>query len=139
MGVPLDQASLIVAVAARATIVTVTAAFATGIRTMGEMLGNSPATDGARKRIAHVYYLTLGAAAVLVGLLNPVGLAITILSAMASSFGGNAGFISLGFAGGRGEGVPPFVIARNWPLLGAGAVVCLGFALILGPSIVVTR
>lgn len=110
-----------------------------GIRTMGEMLGNSPATDGARKRIAHVYYLTLGAAAVLVGLLNPVGLAITILSAMASSFGGNAGFISLGFAGGRGEGVPPFVIARNWPLLGAGAVVCLGFALILGPSIVVTR
>ena len=40
-------------------------------------------------------------AAVIVGLFNPVGIVITILSAAASSFGGLAGFISVGYAGER--------------------------------------
>lgn len=110
-----------------------------GIRTLTAMLGDGTATNASRKRIAHVYYATIGCAAVLVGLLNPVGLFITILSAAASSFGGNAGFISIGYAGGRGETVKPFVVARNWPLLVGGIGVCLGFALILGPSVVVAR
>jgi hypothetical protein len=106
-----------------------------GIRTLTAMLGDGAATNASRKRIAHVYYGTIGCAAVLVGLLNPVGLFITILSAAASSFGGNAGFISIGYAGGRGETVKPFVVPRYWGVLAVGVVATLGFAIVLGPSI----
>ena len=106
-----------------------------GIRTLTMMLGDGAATNASRKRIAHVYYATIGCAAVVVGLLNPVGLLITILSAAASSFGGNAGFISIGYAGGRGETVKPFAVPRHWGVLAAGIVVTLGFAIGLGPSI----
>lgn len=106
-----------------------------GIRTLTAMLGDGAATNASRKRIAHVYYATIGCAAVLVGQLNPVGLFITILSAAASSFGGNAGFISIGYAGGRGETVKPFVVQRYWGILAVGIIVTLGFAIVLGPSI----
>jgi len=106
-----------------------------GIRTLTTMLGDGAATNASRKRIAHVYYATIGCAAVVVGLLNPVGLLITILSAAASSFGGNAGFISIGYAGGRGQTVKPFAVPRHWGVLAVGIVVTLGFAIGLGPSI----
>lgn len=105
-----------------------------GIRTLGEMIGTAPAANAARKRIAHVFYATVGASAVLVGLLNPVGLFITIMSAAASSFGGNAGFISIGFAGGRGDVDKAFVIPRSWGVIAVGAVTLTTFALALGPS-----
>lgn len=106
-----------------------------GIRTLSEMLGDAAATNSNRKRIAHLYYATTGLAAVVVGLLNPVGLFITILSAAASSFGGNAGFISIGYAGGRGGTVKPFVVPRYWGALAAGIATTGGFAIVLGPSI----
>lgn len=106
-----------------------------GIRTLTMMLGDGAAANASGKRIAHVYYITIGCAAVLVGVLNPVGLFITILSAAASSFGGNAGFISIGYAGHRGETVKPFVVPRYWGVLAAGIIVTLGFAIVLGPSI----
>jgi hypothetical protein len=104
------------------------------IRTLTEMLGDSAATATARRSIAHGYYATIGCAAVLVGLLNPLGIFITIMSAAASSFGGNAGMISVGFTVPSGATTKHFVIARNWPLIVAGAVVLAGFALVLGPS-----
>jgi hypothetical protein len=105
-----------------------------GIRTLTEMLGDAAATRAARKRIAHVYYGTMGVVAVLVGLLNPVGLFITIMSAAASSFGGNAGFISIGFAGPAGATERGFVVGRNWALLLAGMAISGAFAVVLGPS-----
>lgn len=105
------------------------------IRALSVMLGDSSATSPARRCIAHLYYAALGVVAVLVGLLNPVGLFITILSAAASSFGGNAGYISIGFAVPAGEIERPFVIARHWPLIGAGVIATLAFAVVLGPSI----
>ncbi|MEO7680823.1 MAG: hypothetical protein ABIS14_09050 [Sphingomonas sp.] len=104
------------------------------IRTLTTMLGDSPATGPARRVIAHGYYATIGVAAVLVGLLNPIGVFITIMSAAASSFGGNAGMISVGFAVPGGPTTMPFVIGRNWAIIVAGAVVLASFALILGPS-----
>jgi hypothetical protein len=104
------------------------------IRSLHRMLGIGPDTRSARRRIAHGYYGTVGAAAVLVGLLNPLGLVITIMSALASSFGGLAGFISIGFAAGRGDAARPFVIDRSWPVIIAGAAVLLAFAMVLGPS-----
>ncbi|HWK34629.1 hypothetical protein [Sphingomonas sp.] len=105
------------------------------IRALNTMLGTGPDTRGTRRRIAHGYYVVAGASAVLVGLLNPVGLLITILSAAASSFGGLAGLISVGYAVSDSGEAKDFRIARNWVVFGAGALVLAGFAVILGPSI----
>jgi hypothetical protein len=104
------------------------------IRTLTAMLGDSPATGPTRRVIAHGYYATIGVAAVLVGLLNPIGIFITIMSAAASSFGGNAGMVSVGFTVPAGATTKPFVIGRNWAIIVVGAAVLVGFGLILGPS-----
>jgi hypothetical protein len=104
------------------------------IRTLTAMLGDAAATGPARRVIAHGYYATIGVAAVLVGLLNPIGLFITIMSAAASSFGGNAGMISIGFAVPRGSTTKAFVIARRWVIIAAGVAVFVGFAWVFGPS-----
>jgi len=108
---------------------------AAGIGGLTRMLGDAPVTRGARRRIAHGYYLTLGIVAVLVGLLNPVGLFITIMSAAASSFGGHAGLISIGYAVPRGDTQRPFAIPRNHAIVAAGALVAVGFAIVLGPTL----
>jgi hypothetical protein len=105
-----------------------------GIRTLGSMVGSGPRTRATRRSIAHSYYVAAGLGAVLVGLLNPVGLFITIMSAAASSFGGLAGFISIGYAA-RGPDVPErFIIDRAWGVILTGAVVLVAFAAVLGPS-----
>ncbi|MBB5716390.1 hypothetical protein [Sphingomonas aerophila] len=102
---------------------------------LDDLLGTGPATRPARKRIAHTYYAAAGAGAVLVGLFNPVGLFVTIASAAASSFGGLAGFISIGFAA-RGPDAPrPVTLRRNWAVIAAGVVALALFARVLGPSI----
>lgn len=104
-----------------------------GIRALDDMLGTGAGTRLARRRIAHSFYLASGLGAVLVGLLNPVGLFITIMSAAASSFGGLAGFISIGFAA-RGSAAPRmFIIRRNWTVIAIGALTLLTFAVVLGP------
>ncbi|MEP7004624.1 MAG: hypothetical protein ABI810_01485 [Sphingomonas bacterium] len=105
------------------------------IPALNAMLGDTEETKVARRRIAHIFYLTLGFDAVLVGLLNPIGIFITIMSAAASSFGGNAGFISMGYAVQRGSIARSFTIERNWIVFVIGVVVSLGFAVILGPTI----
>lgn len=104
------------------------------IGSLDTMLGTGPDTRTARRRIAHGYYATAGIGAVLVGLMIPVGIVITIMSAAASSFGGLAGFISIGFAGRREGTAAAFVINRNWPVVCLGAVVLLAFSVVLGPS-----
>ena len=106
-----------------------------GIVTLNGMVGVGPETRAAHRWIAHGYYLAVGGAAVVVGLFNPVGIAITLTSALASSFGGLAGMISIGFAAGR-EGAPrDFVIQRRWPVLMVGAAATAAFAIVLGPTI----
>jgi hypothetical protein len=104
------------------------------IHSLTTMLGSSPATARARQRIAHTYYATAGAAAVLIGFLNPMGLIITIMSAAASSFGGLAGFISIGFAVPKGDVERDFRLPRSWLTIGIGAIVLLAFAIVFGPS-----
>jgi hypothetical protein len=104
------------------------------IKTLATMIGNGPETRSIRQVIAHGYYATVGAAAVLTGLLNPVGAVITIMSAAASSFGGLAGMISVGFAT-RPEGSSnDFMVGRSWLLFAAGAATLLTFGFVLGPS-----
>jgi hypothetical protein len=97
-----------------------------GILMMGAMLGHTSPTNPARKRIVPRSHLTIGAAAVLVGPLNPVGVFLTTMSAMASLSGRDAGLILPGFAPGRGENARAFIIGRNCPLLAKGRVICRG-------------
>jgi hypothetical protein len=105
------------------------------IRGLNAMLGTGIRTLTARQRIAHSFYMAAGLGAVLVGLLNPVGIFVTIMSAAASSFGGLAGFISIGFAA-RGADAPrDFLISRNWAVIVCGGLVLTGFAVVLGPSV----
>jgi hypothetical protein len=104
------------------------------IRSLNLMIGTGPATRDARRSIAHIYYATAGVCAVVVGLMNPLGILITIMSAAASSFGGLAGFVSMGFASGSEGQARPFVVGRNWSVIVVGAAVLAGFAILLGPS-----
>lgn len=107
----------------------------TAVRALNGMIGTGPDTRSVRRRIAHVYYASAGAAAVLVGLLNPLGIVITVMSAAASSFGGLAGFISIGYAVGTTGEAKPILFRRNLPIVAAGSAVLITFALILGPSL----
>lgn len=109
------------------------------IRTLNMMIGNGPDTRRVRRLITHTYYFSAGAAAVLVGLLNPVGIVITVMSAAASSFGGLAGFISIGYAVGKDGQAKSILIRRNLAIVAAGAGASVAFALILGPSLHLTR
>lgn len=105
------------------------------IRGLNAMIGDRADAALDRRRIAHLFYAMLGATAVVVGLFNPVGLTITLMSAAASSFGGNAGFISIGYSRPGGSRAEAFAIPRSAPLIVAGVIVTMGFAAVLGPSL----
>jgi hypothetical protein len=88
-------------------------------------------------RAALVSYLTGGAVAVLIGLLNPHGLVIVILSAMASSFGGTIGLIFMMQWLQRqpqAQG-PGLYFARSWSWIATAAVVTVAYAAIFGPTL----
>lgn len=100
-----------------------------GMRSLSSMIGTGQQTVRARRTIAHVYYLVLGLAALAVGILNPVGLFVTLASAAASSFGGQAGMISIGFVPGREDAPHSYEVGRNWLLLALGVATTAAFAL----------
>jgi len=104
------------------------------MRSLNEMVGTGPDSRRSHRRIAHIYYATAGLCAVVVGLANPVGIVITIMSAAASSFGGLAGFISIGYASGNSGEAKPYVVDRNWTIVACGLFVLAAFAIVLGPS-----
>ena len=105
-----------------------------GMRTLAEMIGQGPGTRKARRATAHLFYAVLCFAAVIASLPNPVGLFVTLASATAASFGGNAGLISIGFATREGE-ARPFRIGRDWMLFAVGLATTAAFAIVLGPTI----
>lgn len=80
------------------------------------------------------YYATAGICALLVGLLNPLGVFVTIMSAAASTFGGLAGLIRVGAAGDPVGSARPFRIDRNLAIPTVGAVILGGYAVLLGPG-----
>lgn len=106
-----------------------------GIARLTAMLGQGPETRQARRTAALVPYLVIGIAAVLISLRNPLGLAITLTSAAASSFGGNAGLISIAnSAKPEGAALPFRIQSKPW-LLGFGLAMTGLFATVLGGSI----
>jgi hypothetical protein len=105
-----------------------------GARSLAAMIGQGDASKPARRTVAHVFYGVLCLAALLASLPNPIGLFVTLASATAASFGGNAGLISIGYATKPGE-PRAFTVRRNWALLAIGLVLTFAFAALLGPTI----
>jgi hypothetical protein len=103
-------------------------------RTLTEMVGGAPDAAPNRKRIALGYYFATGVAAILIGILNPTGMFVLLFSAIASSFGGNAGMLSVAFDRSTGPG-NAFHIERSIPLLLAGIAATGLFAILFGPTI----
>lgn len=105
-----------------------------GIGSLSEMLGTGPTTRSARKRLTVGYYVAAGLAAVAVGLLNPQGLFVTIMSAAASTFGGLAGLLTIGAKAGSTDAPRDVVIERSIPVILGGLLVVTAFAVLLGPG-----
>ncbi|MBA2077579.1 hypothetical protein [Rhodanobacter sp. PCA2] len=105
------------------------------IRSLGAMLGGGEQAARTRRQVALTVYIVGGVSALLVGLLNPHGIVITLLSAVAASFGGTAGLFNVAYGPVRPEAPAAFRIARHPALLVAGLATTLAFALVLGPTL----
>jgi hypothetical protein len=114
-------------------------AYTAAIRLTGRLLGTVfGGVDGARRearRVTITAYLTGSTLSLLIGLLNPVGVFITLASAAASSFGGTAGFWSAPSALPLDGSRPAPRVERNWLWIVGGAAVAAAYAAVLGPSI----
>lgn len=105
------------------------------IRMLREMLGGGELAHRVQWRIAMTIYLIGGVSAVLVSLFNPLGIAITLMSAVASSFGGTAGLFNVAYAKPCNEPARDFVIGRHYAIVVAGVLLTLAFAAVLGPTV----
>lgn len=97
---------------------------------------------GARQRrtrtLALVPYFAIGISAVIAGALNPTSPVLILISAAASSFGGNAFMAWLPlWIHAEGPTTPraPLVVGRSWPWLIAGVVALLLRVVVLGPGL----
>lgn len=105
------------------------------IRTLNEMLGGGEQAARVRKQTALTVYIVGGISALLVGLLNPHGIVITLMSAVAASFGGTAGLFNVAYSPMRTQVPADFCVDRHFALLIAGLVMTLAFAFVLGPTL----
>jgi hypothetical protein len=101
--------------------------------------GDEEATIHRVSKLALVSYLTGGILYVIAGLLNPIGIAIVFLSAVAASFGGASGLVwGPQLLRGKRRETPvssPISIDRSLVWIIAAIVVSLVFILLLGPGI----
>jgi hypothetical protein len=102
---------------------------------MVAMLGGGETARRTQRRIAMTIYLIGGVSAVLVSLFNPLGIAITLVSAIASSFGGTAGLFNVAYARPRDKPPRDFVIGRHYAVIVAGVLMTVAFAAVLGPTV----
>lgn len=105
------------------------------IRMMFAMLGGGEQARHVQRRAAMTIYLVGGAMAVLVSLFNPLGIVITLMSAVASSFGGTAGLFNVAWSRPCTEPPRDFTVGRNYAIVILGVLVTLGFAVVLGPTV----
>jgi hypothetical protein len=82
-------------------------------------------------------YLTGGAVAVLIGLLNPQGIVIVVLSSIASSLGGTIGLLFMMQWLKRQPDVlgPGLYFARSWSWITVAVVVTVAYAAVFGPTL----
>ena len=87
--------------------------------------------------ISLVSYLTGGLVAVLIGLLNPYGLVIVLVSSVASSLGGTSGMAWMMQLLDRKKntGDAPFTMSRSWAWIALSVVFLLAYTLVFGPTL----
>jgi len=87
--------------------------------------------------ISLVSYLTGGLVAVLIGLLNPYGFIIVLISSFASSMGGTSGLAWMMQLLNRKKntGDTPFEMGRSWAWIAVSFVFLLAYTIVLGPTI----
>ena len=87
--------------------------------------------------ISLVSYLTGGLVAVLIGLLNPYGLVIALVSSVASSMGGTSGLAWMMQLLDRKKntGDAPFTMERSWGWIAVSVVFLLAYTIIFGPTL----
>lgn len=103
-------------------------------RMMNAMLGGGEQARVTKRRVAMTIYMVGGVSAVLVSLFNPLGIVITLISAVASSFGGTAGLFNVAWSRRFDEPPRDFVIGRHGAILVAGVLTVIAFASVLGPT-----
>lgn len=104
-------------------------------RSIDRMLGGGDAARTARIRIAMTTYAVGGLGALLVSLVNPHGLVITLISAIASTFGGTAGLFNVAYRSTPDRPAEPLAIGRHAGLLAAGLLAMAAFAAVFGPTV----
>lgn len=105
------------------------------IRMLIAMVGGGEQARATKRNIAMTIYLLGGVSAVLVSLFNPLGIAITLMSAVASSFGGTAGLFNVAYSRRCDEKPRDFVIGRHSGLVVTGVLMTIAFAAVLGPTV----
>ncbi len=108
------------------------------VHSMENMIGGG-GTEKIRRaqKIALTSYLTGGLVSLAIGLLNPYGWVIVLISAMASSFGGTSGLaweMSL-MNENRDTGKAPLQVERSLKWIIAGVVITVLYTIVFGPSI----
>jgi hypothetical protein len=87
------------------------------------------------RAIAWTAYFTGGCISVLIGLMNPVGIFIVLVSAAASSFGGTSGLLWLVSLAARSDAAGALAVPRSWGWLAVAVAATAAYALLLGRSI----
>jgi hypothetical protein len=108
------------------------------LRRMDNLIGGEGAARVRHAQtLALTSYLTGALMSVLVGLLNPHGLVIVLISAAASSLGGTSGLAWMTQLMDRKKKstASPLQLPRNWSWIAAGFAVMLIYGLILGPTV----
>jgi hypothetical protein len=99
--------------------------------------GSGAARIRSARLTALTSYLTGAAVSVTIGLFNPKGFVILLMSAMAASLGGTAGLLFMmqwlnRHRPAQGQGL---YFARNWAWVAAGAAATLLYGAIFGPTL----
>ncbi|HXD11712.1 MAG TPA: hypothetical protein VN653_16725 [Anaerolineales bacterium] len=108
------------------------------IRKMDSFIGGEGVERVQRAQmLSLISYLTGGVVAVLIGLLNPLGLVIVLISSVASSLGGTSGMAWMMQLLDRRKdtGEEPFALPRSWGWILVSLVFLVAYAAVLGPTL----
>ena len=92
---------------------------------------------GRAQMLSVIAYLVGGGIAILIGLLNPYGIVIVLISSFASSMGGTSGMAWMMQLLNRSKdtGMPPFTMPRNWLWIVFGTGFILLYAIVFGRTL----
>ena len=108
------------------------------LRKMDNLIGGEGTLRVAHaQKLALTSYLTGTLTAVAIGLLNPQGIVIVLISAAASTLGGTSGlaWMMQMLYRKKASSTPPLPLDRSWLWICTGFIVTILYAIILGPTL----